>query len=119
METLNLIPELWGHHRHVLYLVAGWYVFNCAVQAMPKPNGIHGLLYAWIFAFLQGVAGNIGLLAKWLRPAPDEQVAVEFRCVSCGVEMKGIVLAKAGSASWAKISTRCSECLAEAQRKLL
>lgn len=39
-----------------------YYVFNCAVQSMPDPNG--SKLYRWAFKFLHLIAGNINMTRK-------------------------------------------------------
>lgn len=56
----------------LLKLLDGWltpdrvfmlyYVFNCAVQSMPDPNGSKS--YRWLFKFLHLVAGNTNMTRK-------------------------------------------------------
>lgn len=54
MENLN-IPYEW--------LVAYW-VFNAAIQALPKPSDASKVAYVWVYNFTHGLAGNIALLGK-------------------------------------------------------
>ena len=47
------------------------YIFACAVQAMPDPDG-SGKAYRFIYAFLHTAAGNIALVRKQMKSKPNE-----------------------------------------------
>lgn len=44
-------PHFWG-------LIAAYWIFNAAVEAMPEPNGF-GPGYHWLYKFLNTLSGNV------------------------------------------------------------
>lgn len=38
------------------------FVFNCAVQSLPEPNG--GKLYQFVYGFAHALAGNVNVVRK-------------------------------------------------------
>jgi hypothetical protein len=63
-SILDFLTELWHNHPQVFYIFGGWYVYNCAVQALPKPSTTAGAGYIWLYNFSQGLASNWGLVLK-------------------------------------------------------
>lgn len=49
--------------HHVGSLFAAYYVFLCAVTALPAPNG-SGNFYRWFYSFLHLIAGNLPNIVK-------------------------------------------------------
>jgi len=48
-------------------LVAAYWIFNAAVEAMPEPtNGSAG--YCWLYKFLNTLSGNVQEALKWKIP---------------------------------------------------
>jgi len=48
-------------------IVLIYYVFNCAVQSLPDPNG--GKFYQFIYRFCHLLAGNTNLVRRQLKDA--------------------------------------------------
>lgn len=46
------------------YVIAAFWVYSAAVQAMPRPDANSGKFYRWFYSFLQSMAANIDRLAE-------------------------------------------------------
>jgi len=60
----DFLKEMWQNHPQVFYLFAAWYIYTCAVQALPKPDPANDKFYRWFYEFLHSLAGNWGLIVK-------------------------------------------------------
>ena len=57
------------------FVAAGYFIFNCAIQALPDPNETSGRLYTFAFRFAHLVGGNTILARKPFQDATGRRHA--------------------------------------------
>lgn len=62
MTELKLIEQALSEYLTVDRVAMLIFVFNCAVQSLPDPNG--GKFYQFIYSFAHLLAGNVNLVRK-------------------------------------------------------
>ena len=74
-ETLSAILQAIQQYLTPDRVAMLYYVFNCAVQALPSPTVDDRWTYRWLYGWSHTLAGNVGLVQKRLKngktPEPD------------------------------------------------
>lgn len=61
-----------------IQVMIAYFIFNCAIQAMPSPNpGSAHPFYLWFFGFTHLIAGNLSLIAKEAQKRTLIQTAIQ------------------------------------------
>lgn len=51
-------------NQHTIAIMIAWYVYNSAIQALPRPTETSRAWYVWMYSFTHLLAGNLALFAN-------------------------------------------------------
>jgi hypothetical protein len=59
------------------FVAAGYFIFNCLLQALPDPNATSGSLYNFAFRFAHLVGGNTMLARKPFQDGAGKRLSTQ------------------------------------------